>query len=82
MEIYLHDLNKEVQKAVLEFYKYNTAEDGNLDVVPLFILECHDPQNPSITCQKCNRGAYEMDSRIVCCNCHQEETTCNCKKVV
>jgi len=39
LTIMFDDLNKETQKEVLEFYSYNSPEDGNLDVVPLFILE-------------------------------------------
>ena len=39
LTIMFDDLNKETQKEVLEFYNYNSPEDGNLDVVPLFVLE-------------------------------------------
>jgi hypothetical protein len=38
----LDDLNSEAQKEVLEFYGYETADEGNLDVVPLFVLETED----------------------------------------
>ena len=39
LTIMFEDLNNEAQKEVLEFYGYGGPEDGNLDVVPLFILE-------------------------------------------
>lgn len=39
LTIMFEDLNGKAQKEVLEFYGYDSPEDGNLDVVPLFILE-------------------------------------------
>lgn len=39
MEIYFHNLDKETQKEVLKEFGYKTAEDGNWDSFPLFILE-------------------------------------------
>ena len=39
LTIMLEDLNSKAQKEVLEFYGYGSPEEGNLDVVPLFILE-------------------------------------------
>ncbi len=39
LEIMFDDLDVKARKGVLEFYGYDSAEDGNLDVVPLFILE-------------------------------------------
>jgi len=39
LEIFLRDLNKNAQKEVLDFEGLETAEDGNYDIVPLFILE-------------------------------------------
>jgi len=39
LEIMFDDLDAKARKEVLEFYGYDSAEDGNLDVVPLFILE-------------------------------------------
>jgi hypothetical protein len=39
LEIMFDDLNAKAREEVLEFYGYDSAEDGNLDVVPLFILE-------------------------------------------
>jgi len=39
LTIMFEDLNNKAQKEVLEFYGYDSAEEGNLDVVPLFILE-------------------------------------------
>ncbi len=39
LTIMFDDLNKETQKEVLEFYGFDNPENGNLDVVPLFILE-------------------------------------------
>jgi hypothetical protein len=35
----LEDLNGKTQKEVLQFYGYDSPEEGNLDVVPLFVLE-------------------------------------------
>ena len=42
LEITFDDLNSKAQREVLEFYGYNSPEDGNLDVVPLFVLEKED----------------------------------------
>ena len=39
LTIMFEDLNSEAQKEILEFYGYETAVEGNLDVVPLFVLE-------------------------------------------
>jgi hypothetical protein len=39
----LADLNDQAQKEVLEFYGYESAQEGNLDVVPLFVLEKEGP---------------------------------------
>ena len=39
LTIMLEDLNGKAQKGVLEFYGYDSPEEGNLDVVPLFVLE-------------------------------------------
>jgi len=39
LEIMFDDLNARARKEVLEFYGYDGPEDGNLDVVPLFVLE-------------------------------------------
>ena len=39
LTIMFDDLNSDAQKEVLEFYGYTTAAEGNLDVVPLFVLE-------------------------------------------
>lgn len=44
LTIMFEDLNSEAQKEVLEFYGYETAAEGNLDVVPLFILEKEDQE--------------------------------------
>ena len=33
------NLSGKAHKEVLEFYGYDSPEDGNFDVVPLFILE-------------------------------------------
>lgn len=38
MEIMLVDLKPEIQEQVLEHYGLETAEEGNLDIVPLFVL--------------------------------------------
>ena len=42
LTIMLDDLNSDAQKEVLEFYGYTTAAEGNLDVMPLFVLETED----------------------------------------
>jgi len=39
LEIMFDDLNVKARKEVLEFYGYDSLEEGNFDVVPLFILE-------------------------------------------
>ena len=39
LEIMFDDLDVKARKEVLEFYGYDSPEEGNLDVVPLFILE-------------------------------------------
>ena len=44
LTIMLADLKDRTQKEVLEFYGYKNAEEGNLDVLPLFVLEKEEPQ--------------------------------------
>jgi len=44
LTIMLADLNDETQKEVLTFYGYESASDGNLNVVPLFVLEIEEPR--------------------------------------
>jgi hypothetical protein len=39
LTIMLENLNSETQKEVLKFYGYETAAEGNLDIIPLFLLE-------------------------------------------
>jgi hypothetical protein len=39
LEITFDDLNSKAQREVLEFYGYDSPEVGNLDLVPLFVLE-------------------------------------------
>lgn len=39
LEIMFDDLESKAQQEVLEFYNYDSPEEGNLDVVPIFILE-------------------------------------------
>ena len=39
LEIMFDDLNPGARQEVQEFYDYDRPEEGNLDVVPLFILE-------------------------------------------
>jgi hypothetical protein len=46
LTIMLADLNDETQKEVLEFYGYQSATEGNLDVAPLFVLETEDRKEP------------------------------------
>ncbi len=43
LTIMLDNLNREAQREVLRFYGYKTATEGNLDVVPLFMLETEEP---------------------------------------
>jgi len=42
LTIMFDDLNSDAQEEVLEFYGYETAAEGNFDVVPLFVLEAED----------------------------------------
>ena len=42
LTIMFEDLTRKAQKEVLEFYGYDNPEEGNLDVVPLFVLEKED----------------------------------------
>ena len=42
LTIMLADLNDETQKEVLMFYGYESAAEGNLDIVPLFVLETEE----------------------------------------
>lgn len=39
LEIMLDDLGSKAQKRVLAFFGCDSAAEGNLDVVPLFVLE-------------------------------------------
>jgi hypothetical protein len=39
LSIMFDDLNREAQSQVLEFYGCNRPEDGNFEVVPLFVLQ-------------------------------------------
>ena len=42
LNIMLEDLNSKTQKEVLKFYGYETAAEGNFDIMPLFVLETED----------------------------------------
>ena len=42
LTIMLADLNDEAQREVLTFYGYESAAEGNLDIVPLFVLETEE----------------------------------------
>ncbi len=42
LTIMFDDLNSEAQREVLAFYGNATAAEGNLDVMPLFVLETED----------------------------------------
>ena len=42
LTLMLAALNEEAQKEVLTFYGYENTAEGNLDVVPLFVLEKED----------------------------------------
>jgi hypothetical protein len=44
LTIMLENLNSDAQKEVLEFYGYDNPEEGNLDIVPLFVLEKEDQE--------------------------------------
>ena len=44
LTIMLADLNDKAQREVLTFYGYESAAEGNLDVVPLFVLELEEPR--------------------------------------
>ena len=46
LEIMFDDLNARARKEVLEFYGYDSPEEGNLDVVPLFVLEKENEKEP------------------------------------
>jgi len=37
--IYFEDLNEQTQQEVLKFYRLESAEEGNLNLSPLCILE-------------------------------------------
>jgi len=39
LEIMFDDLNARARKEVLKFYGYDSPEEGNLDVAPLFVME-------------------------------------------
>ena len=43
LTIMLADLNDETQREILNFYGYESAAEGNLDVVPLFVMEKEEP---------------------------------------
>ena len=38
-EIYFENLNEETQRDVLEFYRMETPDEGNFELIPLCILE-------------------------------------------
>lgn len=42
IEIYFSDLNEEAQKEVLKLYGIKKVEDGNLDIIPLCVLEVEE----------------------------------------
>jgi hypothetical protein len=42
LNIMPEELNIKTQKEALKFYGYNTATEGNLDIMPLFVLETED----------------------------------------
>ena len=45
LEIFFHDLDEEAQRRVLELYGINSTREMNLDVIPLFLLECEDAED-------------------------------------
>ena len=44
LTIMLADLKTGAREEVLRFYGYQAPEEGNLDVVPLFVLEKDGPE--------------------------------------
>lgn len=44
LTIMFDDLNSKAQKEVLQFYGYEGPAEGNLDVVPLFVLEIEEQE--------------------------------------
>jgi len=44
LEIMFDDLNNEAQREVLRFYGCETPEDGNFDIVPLFVLQVEESE--------------------------------------
>ena len=47
LTIMLDDLKSEVQEEILKFYGYETVAEGNLDIVPLFVLETEEQKERS-----------------------------------
>ena len=48
LEIYFDDLTEDAQRKVLELYGLDSAEDGNFDNSPLFILEYEEMEDEDI----------------------------------
>jgi len=47
IKVHLTDLKKEKQKEILKFLKLKSAEEGNYDIFPLFLLEIEGGLNES-----------------------------------
>jgi hypothetical protein len=60
-EIYLSDLKPKARNRVLEFLGLNSAEEGNLDVLPLTTIpkpEIEDANNVEFLCEECGEKRY------------------------
>ena len=44
LTIMFADLDNQTQREALKFYAYPSAEEGNFDMVPLFVLEKEEPR--------------------------------------
>lgn len=44
LEIYFSDLNNDAKADVLKFYNISSAREGNLNLIPLFILEYEESE--------------------------------------
>jgi len=59
MEIWFSDLREEAQKKVLEALGLKSPEEGNLDVIPLFVLETEAETETLSRCKVCGEEYYE-----------------------
>ncbi len=59
MEIYLRDLKEETQKEVLKEMGLKNSSEGNLEIAPLFILDCEESeeeQEDYPNCDHCGKA--------------------------